>query len=970
MHFTCVKSRDKANTPAQLLEAGFKRKLAGEFDAEFLDTSAEYAIGAEGLPFYMPVCLALVNSPEICDYLAGFGKCSHIFSFEGGSVRHFTPDGEKKPTDEVVKIAAGIMDRFTKSPGYIDADGAHVIDLMGEPVGSHFDVNLLLGNRVGFSNPLLTTPKAALDSFGRGSFRAAAEDQVLATRFVLRMEENGEPANRQFYIVEGGRQIFYSANVRENVKSAVCRHMPNRSVITYETNCGLRITRTIFILPGEEGMPEATEAQRVTVENLTDRDRELKLVFTGMFGIFDAAGIAGDIVYVNIVHESGVILDEDGKIAAVTPCFYPRGGKRQARFAMLFADGEYMDEYCVNYNEFAGSGDILHPENVAKLSNRQNRKAAPFFALAKTITVPAGKERIVDSYAGISTDPENGFAVLSDTLYNFCKKYKDPAALTDAFDRVVKFVSDYSSYIDLHTEDESLNSYISKNLPFQVLYQSFVTRAFAWTQKGGRMVGFREIQDMYASMYYMNAMGNSELAKDMIKQWACNVYKDGYANHNFYWSASGAGGASDDQLWLIQAVYRYIMLTGDKEFLDCEYPISGSDETRSLFDTMTAAVTYSGKISIGRHGLPLLDGCDWNDCLCLDDDCVNAVDKMKLYREQLEKNGQEYGVAWENHLTESVMNAFLLKLALDELSELSAISGRNKWADEFAARSRELYLSIQKYAWKGDFFARCLINNPAKGYEYLGGAGDGLSDNPDFPGSYWLNSFSWSILSDCASEEQIASMLDAVKKYIKTPSGLTLTSPCALEKISMRTAKDHYFPGDRENGAVFKHATMMATAAMFKAAKKVKSDSLAADLSELAFWMLDLVLPYQTLKTPYVTKGNPRFCTQYNNSETRENIGPMLSGTASWLSLSSFEFLGISHVDGGIELRPILPFGLTHAQYNVKLGDTVFSITVEKKPGFARADDNTKYFLDGKACGAVIPNAGDGKVHTVKVEMM
>ena len=74
MHFTCVKSRDKAKTPAQLLEAGFKRKLTGEFDAEYLDTSAEYAIGAEGLPFYMPVCLALVNSPEICDYLAGFGK--------------------------------------------------------------------------------------------------------------------------------------------------------------------------------------------------------------------------------------------------------------------------------------------------------------------------------------------------------------------------------------------------------------------------------------------------------------------------------------------------------------------------------------------------------------------------------------------------------------------------------------------------------------------------------------------------------------------------------------------------------------------------------------------------------------------------------------------------------------------------------------------------------------------------------
>lgn len=968
MHFTCVKSRDKVKTPAELLSEKFARELRDHCDAEFLDAAANQAIGAEGLPFYMPICLALVNCPEICDWLAGFGAVSHIFSFSDG-LRHYCEDGETEIPEEVKSAALNIFERLRRSPGYIDSDGAHVIDLKCEPVGSHYDVNLLLGNRVGFSNPLLTTPKAALDSFGRGSFRASAEDQVLASRYVLRMEENGEPTNRQFYLYEDGKQIFYSADVSKNVKKAECRHLQNRTVITYETECGLRITRTVFIVPAEEGMPEAVEAQRVKIENLTGRERSIKAVFTGTFGIFDSSGIAGDIVYVNIVHESGVILDEEGKTVALTPCFYPRGGKRQARFAMLFSEGEYMDEFCVNYNEFFGSGDLLHPENGAKLSNRQNRKAAPFFAMAKNVTVPCGKTAVIDSYAGISTDPVEAFPVLSDTLYNFCNRYRDPAALEASFEKLVSFADSYSSYISLHTQDAMLNSYISKNLPFQVLYQSFVTRAFAWTQKGGRMVGFREIQDMYASMYYMNAMGNSDLAKDMISQWACNVYEDGYANHNFYWSGIGAGGASDDQLWLVQAVYRYVLLTGDTAFLDCEYPVCGSDKKRSLFDTMLAAVTYSGCISVGKHGLPLLDGCDWNDCLCLDDDCVNGVDKMKLYRRQLEEKGQEYGTPWENHITESVMNAFLLKLALDELSELSALSGREEWKAELAKRSEKLNENIQKYAWKGDFFARCLINNPAKGYEYLGGAGDGLSDNPDFPGSYWLNSFSWSVLSGCADEEQIGIMLDSVKKYIKTPSGLTLTSPCALEKISKSTAKDHYFPGDRENGAVFKHATMMATAAMFKAAKTVKSEALAADLSELAFWMLDLVLPYKTLETPFITKGNPRFCTQYNNSETRENIGPMLSGTASWLSLTAFEFLGISHVDGGIELCPILPFELTEAQYSVKLGNTVFDITVEKKQGFARPGSDTEYRLDGVPCTSFIPNSRDGKTHSVRVVM-
>jgi len=43
-----------------------------------------------------------------------------------------------------------------------------------------------------------------------------------------------------------------------------------------------------------------------------------------------------------------------------------------------------------------------------------------------------------------------------------------------------------------------------------------------------------------------------------------------------------------------------------------------------------------------------------------------------------------------------------------------------------------------------------------------------------------------------------------------------------LNKIANDTATGHYFFGDRENGAVFKHASMMAVAALIKAAKKVK----------------------------------------------------------------------------------------------------------------------------------------------------
>ncbi len=49
-----------------------------------------------------------------------------------------------------------------------------------------------------------------------------ADTQVLATRWDMRAEENGFPANRQFYIVENFKKIFYSADVNDNnVESAV-----------------------------------------------------------------------------------------------------------------------------------------------------------------------------------------------------------------------------------------------------------------------------------------------------------------------------------------------------------------------------------------------------------------------------------------------------------------------------------------------------------------------------------------------------------------------------------------------------------------------------------------------------------------------------------------------------------------------------------------------------------------------------
>lgn len=616
-----------------------------------------------------------MNEPktaQLFDAQAG----SQLLWLEGDTVRFCTVNGEQSLSPEAAQAVKAVYDRVLASPGQLNDRGELLLDLKAYPVGPHYPVNLLLGNCAGYPYPLCTTPKSALDSLGRGSFRATGGQQVLATRCVLQLEENGEPANRQFYLVEDGKQIFYSANVNENVAAATCRHSQNRTVITYQTECGLEICRTIFILPQEDGMPNAVEAQRVEIVNHSGRDRRLKIVMTGVFGIANPTTIANDVVFANVVIESEVYYSGD-RAAALTLHHRPKECEGEKRFAVLLCNGETMDEFCASQSDFIGSGSLAHPELVTHLPSRYNRKMAPFFAMGKQFTVAAGSGVTVDEFVGMLETEGSVDAPFDDALHCLLERYSDPAALGETLQKVTAFWDKYPAYIVPETGDAQFKAYVSHNLPFQVLYQTYVSRAFAWTQKSYRETGFREIQDIYASMYYLSAMGENDLIKNLISNWVRSVFRMGYAYHDFTFQGKEPGDCSDDQLWLVQAVYRYVMLTGDSGFLLEEFPVAGEDAKRPLWDTLMAILTYSGKISVGLHGMPLLDKADWNDTLRLDRIVMKGPEKEERYRRQLAEKGQPYGVPFENTLSESVMNACLFKIAADQVAAMAPMIGKD-----------------------------------------------------------------------------------------------------------------------------------------------------------------------------------------------------------------------------------------------------------------------------------------------------
>ncbi|MEE3352149.1 MAG: hypothetical protein VZR13_07055 [Saccharofermentanaceae bacterium] len=958
--------------------------------AQYISTlNGGVLFGVSGLSFPAPVCAALLSDEEVCGVVSAFAKEERslliskkdgnysVLSEKAGSVEDITnsEDGKK-----LLDSSKSIIEYCSEWGGKLSEGGELICDLSSPAPGPHYYTNLLIGNRIGFDHPLQSTPKSAIDRIGGGCFRSHADTQVLATRWDYLPEQNGFPANRQFYLVENGQVIFYSGSAKQDsVEKALCRHSQNRTVIEYTLKDGLKVRRTIFILPQEDKLPVASEAQLIEIENSGTANRDLRIVYTGMFGTQEVHALREDVIFSTVVAQSEVFYGDNDEIRAISFNPNPKWTKGNIRYNTLMVhDGDkvvFPDQFCARYADFVGAGTLEKPQFAAILSNSHSRKGPGFFALSAPFTVKAEGKIQIDNFTCLSSDCVNENykedITMQEELEALIARFTDAKALPSCLDKVISFAKNYSSYMQIKHTDKDFEAYVNNNLPFQVFYQTFVSRSLDWTQKGYREIGFREIQDIFASMYYFAGMGEVEFIKKLLREWISNIHEDGFANHNFYWKGKEPGWWSDDALWLLQALDRFISLTGDYDFLKEELPVAGEEgKKRSILETIKAVFTYSYKISVGAHGIPLIDRADWNDCLRVDPDCIGGADKIEAYKAQLASSGKKYGeVPYESEYSESVMNGCLLKVAVDAAIGMFRNCGDEEYASFLEGASSDLKTRINEYAWKGDYFARVLFNRKDKpNLKYLGAQGDGLVIEDGKAGTYFLNSFSWAVLADCASEEQISTMLDSLDNNLRTPFGFRLCTGVDYPQIAPKIDVALYYQGDRENGGIFKHANMMAAAAMLKASKSVNDQALAERLAKTAFWVIDCILPYRTLKSPFTVCGNPRLCTQYNNSETGENIGPTLSGTSTWLLLCLFTSFGVDFTSDALIVEPILRPDDTAEDILVSSGKAKYHITVDKPQGFRRTKDGVSISVDGAPIeGVRVPIFSDGAVHEVKV---
>ncbi|MBN1268905.1 MAG: glycosyl transferase [Kiritimatiellae bacterium] len=952
-------------------------------DALCLDAGGQRLLGWAGLTPWRPIVRAALNHPRLRSALLdAVGNAGHgLLRREPDGIRLYLKTAGHPETvdlaDDTVLLLAELLDRSGAWPGDLTQDGDHVFDPRTPAPGTHFRANLLIGDRAGFENPLLTTPKAVVTEWGGGSSRSHSDKQILATRWDVVPEENGFPANRQFYLVENSRQIFFSGAPQPG-GSVSTRHAANRTVITHDTACGFRLTRTIFVVPASDSVPCALEAQLIEIENRGLKPRHLDIVAVGMLGFPHPGALTVDVIYSCITVEPRILRLPASGALAVAPHYTPGWSADDQPFSLTLAyDGAgraiYPSGYSLDYRRFIGNGSLLQPENLACLDNECPRKGPAFFATRCPVAVPAGGRAECHTFNGLMSRRDDGAPVTDEALAGQVERLvelaADPGWARGMLASVTDFQVRYRSAVQVRTPRGELNRLLNVHLPFQIRYQTYASRSFGLTQKGFRQIGFREIQDLFAAMPFELAAGREGHLCDLLGSWVSHVHRFGYADHQFYSTGVEPGRYSDDALWLFQAVGRFADLTGKFGILDGEWPVAGEEGSRrSLYETLKAAFCYSSRISIGRNGLPLLDHADWNDTLNLDGEGIHGPQKEALYRRQIAEGLVKEGEPLQSDLSESVMNGFLLELARQYLVRFAQWKGDRETVSCEEDFGHVLRARLQA-AWRGDFFARAFINRPNKhGITCLGGAGDGLSDDPGLPGTYFLNSFSWAVLSGVASDEQVAVMLEKLENVLMTPVGLRISSPVRFRLLMPHDGSGAYAYGDRENGGVFKHANMMAAAALVKAAREVRDRGLAARAAGLAGRILELAAPYATLKDPFVLAGNPRFCTQYTNPATGEHIGPLLSGTAPWMWLAWLEMLGIRFGEGRVMVDPVLPAEWESVAIDLNHPAGRYQIALRKPRGFLRARDGApRIRVDGRPGDGVLPAFTDGAVHMVDV---
>lgn len=694
-----------------------------------------------------------------------------------------------------------------------------------------------------------------------------------------------------------------------------CRHGIGYSII-FSSNFGVESTLLMFV-PNDEPL----EIWRLTLRNRSRRQRKLNV-----FSFFEwCLGQAPD--WHREFHKSFIETGYDAEAHAIFAV--KRVWEIPAARGHWNAEWGYVAFHSCNIKPAAfdtdketflgmyGNQRVPAAVREGRLKKRAGNCIDHIASLQINLTLDAGAEKTIIFTLGAADSKDEAAQIIS--------KYRAPAAVDAALEKVRRRWDDLLGTVVIDTPDEAMNLMLNTWLKYQAISGRLWGRT-AYYQTGGAF-GFRDqLQD---SQIFLPI--DPERTKQQILLHARHQFKDGSVYH--WWHPISETGLqnkiTDNLLWLPFVVNNYLQETGDFGILECHEPFVDDAATASLYDHCLRAISKALE-RFSARGLPLIGAGDWNDGL-------SAVG--------LDMQGES---VWLAHFIYFILNAFAV---------IAEKYGAPTQAQTCRSRAQHLKEKINTLAWDGEWYYRATKDN-----------GEKIGSRENVEGQIYLNAQTWAVIAGVADRERAEQVMNMVEQKLEHKAGPVLLFPGYKTPDEFIGYLSRYAAGMRENGGVYTHAATWAVIAEAMLGR-----------GEAAYRMFSKINPInrgqkpdEYFAEPYVTPGN----IEGPDSKFYGRGGwTWYSGSAAWLFKVGVEWiLGIRPALEGLLIDPCIPSAWDGFKVRRLFRGAIYNIEV-RNPGHVNSGvkeiliDGEKYAEHCLTSKPALPVFAAGSTHNIVVTL-